>query len=179
MDIGLQAHEEEEQYQTQVGDDIEVGDTGSREDSFGESGNMAHNRGTQNNAADDLGDDSRLADLGERPVDEATEDDDDDSLNDKYDNGVFRVIVSGITPLQDTTLWGSSVAGRSRSGGGGAARHDAGAEKQQQQGTQQKLGKKKKPSKKAHMDGEADRIVEASKPRAVKDAWVLQSEMWK
>jgi hypothetical protein len=139
---------------------------------------VAHNRGTQNNAADDLGDDSRLADLGEWPVDEATENDYNDSLNDKYNNWVFCVIVSGITPLEDTTLWGSSVAGRSRGGGGGAARHDAEAEKQQQQGTQQKLGKKK-PSKKAHMDGEADRIVEASKPRAVKDSWVLQSEMWK
>jgi hypothetical protein len=93
-------------------------------------------------------------------VDEATKDDNDDSLNDKHNNGVFCVIVSGITPLEDTSLWGSSVAGCGGSGGGdgGAVRHDAEAKKQQQQGTQQKLGNKEKFSKKAHLDGEADRV---------------------
>ena len=49
-------------------------------DSFGngllKTGDAEHDRGSEDDSTDDLRDDSRLADQGERPVEDAAEDDD-------------------------------------------------------------------------------------------------------
>lgn len=61
--IRFQSHEEQEEDQTQVCNDIEGWDTGRGKDGIGEAWDMAHHRGAQDDATDDLCDNSRLTDL--------------------------------------------------------------------------------------------------------------------
>ncbi len=84
--VDLEADEEEEEDESDVGDESEVGHGSGREDGVRESGNAAHDGRAQQDAAHDLGDDSRLAQSGQRVVEQTAEDDDDAGLNDEDDD---------------------------------------------------------------------------------------------
>ena len=79
--VGLEADHEEVQHQTEVCNEIEVDDGLRREDGVAKSWDMAHDGGAEDDAADNLGDDAGLADLGERPVEDMAEDDDQTGLD--------------------------------------------------------------------------------------------------
>lgn len=78
--IHLQTDNEQEQREPEVGDECELRHGLGGEDGFLESRYAAHDRGPEQDASDDLGDDARLADLGERPLQDSAEDDDDAGL---------------------------------------------------------------------------------------------------
>ena len=79
-DVGLEADEEEVEDEAQVGNEGEAGDGCIGEDGLAEAGNAAHDGGTEDDSADDLCDDTGLADLGEGPVEEVAQDDDEAGL---------------------------------------------------------------------------------------------------
>lgn len=78
--IRLKSHEEQKQDQPQIGNYIETGNAFRRKDRIGKTRNATHDRGAQDNPAHDLCNHTRLADLGQRPVDETAEHDDNNSL---------------------------------------------------------------------------------------------------
>lgn len=73
-------------------------------------GNLSHHRGAQNDAANDFGDDARLADLGQRPMQDMADDQDERGLDNEDDNGVLGVVLGRIGSLNHTRLRGCSVA---------------------------------------------------------------------
>lgn len=107
--IDLQSNKEEEEHQAQVSHEIEIGVRCCGEDGLLESRNAHHHGGAENDAAEDFGDDARLTELRERPVQEATEDYNDSCLCEKsvgssgqgY-NTDFRILIclaeSGLYP---------------------------------------------------------------------------------
>jgi len=74
--IGLEPDEEQIQDEPEVGHEGEIRDGLGGEDGSSEPGDSPHDRRPQKDAADDFSDDSRLADLLERPVKQVTHDDD-------------------------------------------------------------------------------------------------------
>lgn len=74
--VGLQADHEEVQHETKICDEVEVDDGLLGEDGIAEARDMPHDGGPQDDSADDLSDDARLADLGEGPVEDMADDDD-------------------------------------------------------------------------------------------------------
>lgn len=74
--VRLEADHEEVQDEAEVGDKVEVDDRLRGEDGGAEARDVAHYGGAEDDAADDLGDDAGLADLGEGPVEDVAEDDD-------------------------------------------------------------------------------------------------------
>lgn len=83
-DVDLEADEEQEQHEADIGDQIQVGHGRRRKDGILEARDAHHHRGAQNDAADDLRDNARLAQLGERVMQQPTEDDDDAGLEDTW-----------------------------------------------------------------------------------------------
>lgn len=79
-DVDLEADEEEEQEEAEVGDIVEDGHGGRREDLILEVRDPRQDGRAQENAADDLGDDPGLADERQRVVQQAAEDYNDTSL---------------------------------------------------------------------------------------------------
>lgn len=74
--VGLEADHEEVQDEAEVGDEIEVDEGLLREDGGAEARDVAHDGGAEDDAAEDLCDDTGLADLGEGPVEDVADDDD-------------------------------------------------------------------------------------------------------
>lgn len=112
--INFEADEEQEKEQAEVCNVGEDGHRGGGEDVLLEAGDAHHDRGAQDDAADDLCDDTGLAEPRERVVQEAAEDDDDACLHDEEGNGIFGVVVDGIEALENAAL-----RPRARGGGGG------------------------------------------------------------
>jgi len=79
-DIGLQPDKEQVQDESKVGNECEVGDGFCREDCRPESRHSAHHRRAKQNTPHNFGNDLWLADLGERPVKEMADDDDQSRL---------------------------------------------------------------------------------------------------
>ena len=82
--VHLESHEEEEEDQTDIGRRGECRHGGCWEDGIGEAWGTAEDRGTEEDAADDLCDDPWLSDLGEREVEESGEYQDDASLQRRW-----------------------------------------------------------------------------------------------
>ena len=122
--VHLQSNQEQEEYQTDIGSHGEGRHGGSGKDMFCEAGYTSKYRGTKEDATNDFGNDSRLADLGEGEMEDSTEDDDDSRLEDGYrhqydehirrrrvtylnyedDDGVLWIILRRIGPFEDATL---------------------------------------------------------------------------
>ena len=79
-EINLQSHQEEEKDQADIGSRREGRHGGSGEDGVGEARNAAEDGGAEQDAADDFGDDTGLAEFLEGQVEEAAEDCYDTSL---------------------------------------------------------------------------------------------------
>lgn len=116
-----------------MGGQGEGGDGGGWENGIGEAWDATEDGRTKDNAADDLGDDSGLSDLGEGVMEETTEDDDDGGLartqgcqlgrcglglramggylDDEDDDWVLGIIDGGVGALEDAALVGSAEAG--------------------------------------------------------------------
>ena len=80
LDVDLQADEEEEQHKAEIGDEVEVRHCGGGEDGVLKARDAHHDGGSEDNSPEDFSDDAGLAQLGEGPVEEATEDHDDSCL---------------------------------------------------------------------------------------------------
>lgn len=78
--INLQAHKEKEKDKTEIGSQSQVRHRRCREDAVGEVGYATHDTRSQEDASDNLCNDTRLANLGEGPMKDAAEDKYDGSL---------------------------------------------------------------------------------------------------
>lgn len=89
----------------------------SGEDGIFEVGNAHHDRRPQQDAADDFGDDARLADIGERIMQNTAEDDDDGGLDNEETDGVGGAVLDGVGALENASL---GRGGGARLQGGGS-----------------------------------------------------------
>ena len=108
--VGLEADEEEVEHEAEVGDEGQVGQGVLGEDGVAEVGDAAHDRGAEDDAANDLCDDAGLADLLEGPVKKVAEDEDEAGLDDEEGQGVLGVVAGGVGALDDAALGGGALA---------------------------------------------------------------------
>jgi hypothetical protein len=117
--IGLETNEEKVQDETEVGDEREAGQRFVGKYVLLETGDAAHNRGTEDDATDDFGNNARLANLLQGPMEKVTQDQDERGLDNEEDNGIRGVVLGRDGALNDTGLRRGAVAISSL-----AARHD-------------------------------------------------------
>ena len=144
--IGLETNEEKVQDKTEVGDEREAGQRFVGEDVLLETGDAAHDRGTEDDATDDFGNNARLTNLLQGPMEKVTQDQDERGLeatrlagwgansqkrlclgvfffvsylDDEEDNGIRGVVLGRDGALDDTGLRRGAVAISSL-----GARHD-------------------------------------------------------
>lgn len=110
--IDLEAGQEEEDDEAEIGNVGQDGHAVGGEDVGLEAGDAHHDGRAEQDAADDLGDDTRLAEVAERVVQQAAEDDDDGRLHDEEQDRVAGVVQNGIDAVQDAAL--GCHAGRRR-----------------------------------------------------------------
>jgi len=75
-EINFETNDEEEQGQSEVGDQVQVGHRLCGKDRFCEARDATEDGGTKKDATDNLRDNARLADLRKRPAKQAAENDD-------------------------------------------------------------------------------------------------------
>jgi hypothetical protein len=92
--VRLDADEEEEEDQADVGDEVQIGDRSRREDVVGEVGNATKGCRAEDDAGDDVGDNARLSKAREGDAQDAREGDDDDGLDDKEHDGASPVLLA-------------------------------------------------------------------------------------
>ena len=119
--IDLEADDEKEEHETEIGDQIKLRHGGIREDVSLEAGDAAHGGWAQQNTSNDLGDDARLAELVQGPFERTAEADYDDDLtcssagqvgsrarqaylNDEQDDRILRVDGHWTDMLEHTSL---------------------------------------------------------------------------
>jgi hypothetical protein len=78
--VDLQSDEKQEQDEAEVGHQVDDDHRVGGEDGFLEPGDAEHDGGAEDDTAYDFGDDDRLADVGEGPLEGAAEYDDDACL---------------------------------------------------------------------------------------------------
>lgn len=107
--IDLEPDDEQKQDQPDVRDETEIRHGRGGENRLREPRDAAHDRRAEEDAADDFGDDARLTDLGEGPVERAAEDDDYAGLDDEEHERVLGVIVRGVSAFDYAALRGDAV----------------------------------------------------------------------
>jgi hypothetical protein len=88
--VDFETDKEEEEDETDGGDEVEVWEGRWWEYGGGEAGDSTHHGRTEDDAADDFGDDARLADEFEQPSETLGEDDDDAELGGAGVGGLSR-----------------------------------------------------------------------------------------
>lgn len=89
---------------------------------LGEAGNAAHGGRTEQDAANNFCDDTRLTYLLEQESEDACDDDDDGGLNDKESERVRGFELGGVSAANDAVAAGSAGNHEVRHVGGGDAR---------------------------------------------------------
>ncbi|KAI3476332.1 hypothetical protein L1887_62096 [Cichorium endivia] len=112
--VDLEADEEEEEDETEGGDEVEVGERRRWEDVLCEAGDATHGGGAEEDAADDLCDDTRLAQSLEREAEYACDDDDDGGLDDEQTQRVGRLKGGGVGTAEDAVALGGARHQESR-----------------------------------------------------------------
>lgn len=103
-DVDLEGDQEEEDDQAEVGDVVEDGHGVCGKDVVLEARDSHHDRGSQQDAANDLRNDAGLAKVGQRVVEEAAEEDDDHGLDDEQVDGARGAVLDGVCALEDAGL---------------------------------------------------------------------------
>jgi len=95
-DIHFEADQEEKEDQTDGGDEVEIRERLSGEDGIGKFWNTTHDGGSEDDAADDLGDDLWLLDKAECPAETLGETDDDEELDEEESDWLIAGVVSDL-----------------------------------------------------------------------------------